>query len=84
MLECHGSQDESDVVFRVAPGKWRAVVSEINRMYRAGRPVLIGTTSVEQSEALGKQLDEVQIPYQVLRTRQCILGTCLPLSVIIC
>ena len=35
-------------------------------MYKTGRPVLIGTTSVEQSEALGKQLDEVEIPYQVL------------------
>ena len=56
------------MVFRVASGKWRAVVSEISRMYKTGRPVLIGTTSVEQSEALGKQLDEVEIPYQVLRT----------------
>ena len=58
-------QDESDVVFRVANGKWRAVVIEIARMHKTGRPVLVGTTSVEQSDALSEQLREAGIPHEV-------------------
>lgn len=38
-------------------GKWNAVVTEIRRMHKAGRPTLVGTTSVERSEALAKLLD---------------------------
>lgn len=59
------SQDESDVVFRATSGKWRAVVVEISRMNKTGRPVLVGTTSVEQSDSLSKQLKEVGIPHEV-------------------
>ncbi|KAJ7519747.1 hypothetical protein O6H91_20G054300 [Diphasiastrum complanatum] len=62
-------KDESDVVFRVANGKWRAVVVEIARMVKAGRPVLVGTTSVEQSEMLSAQLQEAAIPHQVLNAK---------------
>lgn len=62
-------KDESDVVYRVASGKWRAVVVEITRFHKLGRPVLVGTTSVEQSESLAKQLDDVDIPYQVLNAK---------------
>lgn len=58
-------QDESDVVFRAATGKWRAVVVEISRMHKTGRPVLVGTTSVEQSDALSEQLREAGIPHEV-------------------
>ena len=39
-------------------GKWKAVVTEIRRMHKSGRPTLVGTTSVERSEALAKLLDE--------------------------
>ena len=58
-------QDESDVVFRSTTGKWRAVVVEIARMHKIGRPVLVGTTSVEQSESLSEQLQEAEIPHEV-------------------
>lgn len=58
-------QDESDVVFKATTGKWRAVVVEISRMNRTGRPVLVGTTSVEQSDALSEQLHEAGIPHEV-------------------
>lgn len=58
-------QDESDVVFRATTGKWRAVVVEISRMHKTGRPVLVGTTSVEQSDSLSEQLQEVAIPHEV-------------------
>ncbi|CAK7348540.1 unnamed protein product [Dovyalis caffra] len=57
-------QDESDVVFRATSGKWRAVVVEISRMNKTGRPVLVGTTSVEQSDALAEQLLEAGIPHE--------------------
>lgn len=49
---------------RSEAGKWRAVVQEIKRMHKTGRPVLVGTTSVEKSEALAAMLQEEQIPYQ--------------------
>lgn len=58
-------QDESDVVFRATNGKWRAVLVEIARMNKTGRPVLVGTTSVEQSDALSEQLREAGIPHEV-------------------
>ncbi|URD85451.1 translocase subunit SecA, partial [Musa troglodytarum] len=62
-------KDESDVVFRATTGKWRAVVVEISRMHKTGRPVLVGTTSVEQSDALSEQLHEDGIPHEVLNAK---------------
>ncbi|KAE9618863.1 Protein translocase subunit SecA [Lupinus albus] len=62
-------KDESDVVFRATTGKWRAVVVEISRMYKTGRPVLVGTTSVEQSDSLSEQLKEAGIPHEVLNAK---------------
>ncbi|XP_048336904.2 protein translocase subunit SecA, chloroplastic [Ziziphus jujuba] len=62
-------KDESDVVFRAASGKWRAVVVEISRMHKTGRPVLVGTTSVEQSDSLSEQLQEAGIPHEVLNAK---------------
>ncbi|KAH0461891.1 hypothetical protein IEQ34_009466 [Dendrobium chrysotoxum] len=62
-------KDESDVVFRATTGKWRAVVVEISRMHKTGRPVLVGTTSVEQSDALSEQLDETEIPHELLNAK---------------
>lgn len=52
------------MVFRATIGKWRAAVVEIARMNKAGRPVLVGTTSVEQSEVLSEQLLEAGIPHE--------------------
>uniref|UniRef100_A0A7N0UV68 Protein translocase subunit SecA n=1 Tax=Kalanchoe fedtschenkoi TaxID=63787 RepID=A0A7N0UV68_KALFE len=62
-------KDESDVVFKAATGKWRAVVVEISRMCKTGRPVLVGTTSVEQSDSLSEQLNEAGIPHEVLNAK---------------
>ncbi|KAK4282623.1 hypothetical protein QN277_013979 [Acacia crassicarpa] len=62
-------KDESDVVFRATTGKWRAVVVEISRMHKTGRPVLVGTTSVEQSDSLSEQLKEAGIPHEVLNAK---------------
>ncbi|KVH94564.1 Protein translocase subunit SecA [Cynara cardunculus var. scolymus] len=62
-------KDESDVVFRATTGKWQAVVVEISRMNKTGRPVLVGTTSVEQSDTLSKQLREAGIAHEVLNAK---------------
>ncbi|CAG9467841.1 unnamed protein product [Pedinophyceae sp. YPF-701] len=61
--------DNSDVVFRSEPGKWKAVVVEVERMVKSGRPVLVGTTSVERSEELAALLAEENIPCQVLNAK---------------
>ncbi|KAI3980863.1 hypothetical protein MKX01_025428 [Papaver californicum] len=57
------------MIRKVTTGKWRAVVVEISRMYKTGRPVLVGTTSVEQSDSLSKQLQEAGIPHEVLNAK---------------
>ncbi|KAK9067746.1 hypothetical protein SSX86_011857 [Deinandra increscens subsp. villosa] len=62
-------KDESDVVFKATTGKWQAVVVEISRMNKTGRPVLVGTTSVEQSDLLSTQLREAGIPHEVLNAK---------------
>ncbi len=61
--------DNPDVVFRSESGKWNAVMIEIRRMHKTGRPVLVGTTSVEESERLALTLDEEGIPYQLLNAK---------------
>ncbi|CAN8248121.1 unnamed protein product [Cochlearia groenlandica] len=62
-------KDESDVVFKAVNGKWRAVVVEISRMHKTGRAVLVGTTSVEQSDELSQLLQEAKIPHEVLNAK---------------
>lgn len=61
--------DHPDVVFRSEAGKWRAVVQEVKRMHQAGRPVLVGTTSVEKSEVLAEALEADGVPFQVLNAK---------------
>ncbi|KAG1669742.1 hypothetical protein FOA52_001571 [Chlamydomonas sp. UWO 241] len=61
--------DHPDVVFRLEQYKWTAVVTEIKRMHSTGRPVLVGTTSVERSEGLGRKLQEAGIKHQVLNAK---------------
>ncbi|GLT31772.1 hypothetical protein SLA2020_064820 [Shorea laevis] len=62
-------KDESDVVFKAVIGKWQAAVVEISRMHKTGRPVLVGTTSVEQSDSLSEQLQGAGIPHEVLNAK---------------
>jgi len=49
-------EDESDIIFRADEGKYRAVVEEISEMHAAGRPTLVGTVSIENSEKLAEIL----------------------------
>ncbi|MFP4133160.1 MAG: preprotein translocase subunit SecA [Halothece sp.] len=62
-------RDMSDVVYKNERGKWKCVADECQEMHEKGRPVLVGTTSVEKSEVLSKLLDEREIPYNVLNAR---------------
>jgi preprotein translocase subunit SecA len=61
--------DSPDVVFRLASAKWAAVVSEVARMHKKGRPVLVGTTSVERSEELAELLRARGIRFNVLNAK---------------
>ncbi len=62
-------QDLSDMVFKTEPGKWRAIANECAEMHQLGRPVLVGTTSVEKSEYLSGLLKEQNIPHELLNAR---------------
>lgn len=62
-------KDYEDVVFKNAKGKYRAIMSEIARVAPTGRPVLVGTTSIEASEALSALLTEVEVPHEVLNAK---------------
>ncbi|XP_042488496.1 protein translocase subunit SECA2, chloroplastic [Macadamia integrifolia] len=55
--------------FATARGKWENAWREVEYMYRQGRPVLVGTTSVENSEYLSDLLKERNIPHNVLNAR---------------
>jgi preprotein translocase subunit SecA len=61
--------DAADLVFQSAEAKWRAVVDDIVEMNQTGRPVLVGTTSVEASEALSERLKRRGVPHQVLNAK---------------
>jgi preprotein translocase subunit SecA len=61
--------DEPDLVFRNEQGKYSAVIDEIVEMNEQGRPVLVGTVSVEKSELLGSMLDRRGIKHEVLNAK---------------
>ncbi|MEO0373991.1 MAG: preprotein translocase subunit SecA [Cyanobacteria bacterium P01_A01_bin.17] len=62
-------QDIADVVYKTEPAKWQAIASECAQMHEDGRPVLVGTTSVEKSEVLSKLLLEKDIPHNLLNAK---------------
>lgn len=62
-------KDYPDIVFKTAAGKYRGVMREIARTAPTGRPILIGTTSVEASETLSDLLEEVEIAHDVLNAK---------------
>ncbi len=62
-------QDWSDQVFKTEIGKWKAVAKETAKIHRDGRPVLVGTTSVEKSELLSSLLYEEKIPHNLLNAK---------------
>jgi preprotein translocase subunit SecA len=59
-----------DLVFPTEAQKFDAIVQEVKRMREAGRPVLLGTRSVEKSEAVSERLTKLGIPHRVLNAKQ--------------
>lgn len=62
-------EDDSDVIYKNEEAKYKAVVEEIKEMNDEGRPVLVGTTSVEHSEMLSRLLARRGVKHQVLNAK---------------
>ncbi len=62
--------DKQDLVYKTKREKYKAVIDEIEALRNAGRPCLVGTTSVEVSELLGRMLQQKKIPHNVLNAKQ--------------
>ena len=62
--------DDDDVIYRTVREKYNAVILEIGEMRKLGRPVLVGTTSVEVSETLSRMLKRAGVPHNVLNAKQ--------------
>ena len=63
-------QDRQDQVFRTAGEKYNAILADIEDCYKRGQPVLVGTTSIENSELLSGMLAAKKLPHQVLNAKQ--------------
>lgn len=63
-------QDKDDLVYKTKREKFKAVIDEIEQLRNAGRPILVGTTSVEISELLSRMLQQKKIPHNVLNAKQ--------------
>lgn len=61
--------DMEDLVYRTYEAKVRKIVAEVQKMNQIGRPVLIGTTSIAQSERLSEYLTKAGIPHQLLNAK---------------
>ena len=61
--------DNTDVIYKTEKEKFAAVIEEIKELYKAKRPVLVGTISIEKSELLGKYLTQAGIQHHVLNAK---------------
>ncbi len=61
--------DFPDQVYGTEGGKDKAIIAEVKRVHESGRPVLVGTTSVEHSENINRMLKQEKIPHQVLNAK---------------
>lgn len=62
--------DNSDFIYKTLRAKYSAVVDDIEEMHKAGRPVLVGTTSIEKNEIVSEFLKRKKIPHNVLNAKQ--------------
>jgi preprotein translocase subunit SecA len=62
--------DFPDQIYKDEPGKFRAVVREITELHKQGRPVLVGTVSIEKSQVLGEMLMRKGIPHRILNAKE--------------
>ena len=61
--------DHPDVIYKTKRGKYKAAVAEITELYAKGQPVLVGTTSIAQSEDLSSMLKRQGVPHNVLNAK---------------
>ena len=61
--------DQNDLVYKTAREKYQAIINEVEKIRSDGRPVLVGTTSVEVSELLSRMLKLKKLPHQVLNAK---------------
>ena len=61
--------DHDDLIYRTEEAKFRAVANEIEGLHNEGRPVLVGTVSIEKSEHLSELLKRKGVPHQVLNAK---------------
>ncbi len=62
--------DSQDKIYKSAPEKYNAIIADIRDCYERGQPVLVGTTSIENSEVLSNLLNQQKLPHQVLNAKQ--------------
>ena len=62
-------RDLPDRVFKTQAGKLQALVREIKERHQSGQPILVGTTSIEKNEYLGKLLEREGVPHQILNAK---------------
>jgi len=62
-------KDLPDSVYTSELSKWKAIANECRKMYSIGRPVLVGTTSVQKSEILSRLLQDSNIPHELLNAK---------------
>jgi preprotein translocase subunit SecA len=63
-------EDQLDRVYKTTREKYEAAIKDIRECYERGQPVLVGTTSIENSEIIAKLLEKEQLPHQVLNAKQ--------------
>jgi len=63
-------KDRMDQVYRTARERYDAVIKDIRECYESGQPVLVGTTSIENSELLANMLEKEKLPHNVLNAKQ--------------
>ena len=61
--------DQNDLVYKTAREKYQAIIQEVENIRSKGRPILVGTTSVEVSELLSRMLKMKKLPHQVLNAK---------------
>ncbi|CAN0310442.1 unnamed protein product [Ectocarpus sp. 6 AP-2014] len=62
-------QDDSDFIFIDEISKWRAIAQECLKIYSMGRPVLVGTTTIQNSEVISQLLKTYSVPHQLLNAK---------------
>jgi preprotein translocase subunit SecA len=63
-------EDQLDRVYKTTKEKYLAAIEDIRECYERGQPVLVGTTSIENSEQISQLLNQAQLPHQVLNAKQ--------------